>query len=104
MLSSKRRREGRGGGGGGGRGRGKVVYAELKGRGWWREREEEEDEEERGNQEVLVETVKEPRWRERRAAGRGVDGVDVCIWVTKSIGIRFLWRRGGGWGGWGVYL
>lgn len=80
-------------------GGGKVVYAEPKGRGWWRKREEEEDEkEERGNQEVLVETVKEHRWRERRAAGRGVDGVDVCIWVTKSIGIRFL-RRELGWRG-----
>lgn len=26
-----------------------------------------------------------------------MDGVDVCIWVTKSIGIRFLRRRGGSW-------
>lgn len=49
-----------------------------------------------GNKEAL-ETVKEHRWREQRAAGRGVDGVDVRIWVTKSIGIRFLRRRGGSW-------
>lgn len=47
-----------------------------------------------GNEEAL-ETVKEHRWREQRAAGKGVDGVDVRIWVTKSIGIRFLRRRGG---------
>lgn len=47
-----------------------------------------------GNEEAL-ETVKEHRWREQRAAGKGVDGVDVRIWVTKSIGIRFLRRREG---------
>lgn len=49
-----------------------------------------------GNEEAL-ETVKEHRRREQRAAGKGVDGVDVRIWVTKSIGIRFLRRRGGSW-------
>lgn len=50
-----------------------------------------------GGNEEAPETVKEHRRRERRAAGRGVDGVDVRIWVTKSIGIRFLRSRGGSW-------
>lgn len=50
-----------------------------------------------GGNEEAVETVKVHRWREQTAARRGVDGVDVRIWVTKSIGIRFLRRRGGSW-------
>lgn len=90
MLSSKRRGAGGGGGGGGGgsgeAGRRERMLLSLKA----------EDGGGGGNEEAL-ETVKEHRWREQRAAGRGVDGVDVRIWVTKSIGIRFLRRRGGSW-------